>query len=97
MCISFLGYDREALTVEEKLGFSEEGLLCMVSEISNENIGHLKTEFNLNCSLGQFFVSTGFCEQVKLHGPFDNIQEAFSFAEQRLGVVSFRTYLDSFE
>ena len=52
----FLGYNKEAETIEEKMGMSEVGLVCMVARIDAQNIQMACQQSGLDFKLGDWFV-----------------------------------------
>ena len=91
MAFQYFGYDREANSIEEKFSFPDEGLLCMVSEVTPENFFELNNPHKNTFSFGDYFVSSGSCGHIEIYGPFTDVRSAFEFAKKKFGVVSFRS------
>ena len=83
----FFGYNKEAETIEEKMGLSEAGLVCMVAQINRQNIQMACQQSGLDFKIGDWFVSTGAHENTVVHGPFQKMEAAFDYAREKAGAI----------
>lgn len=87
----FFGYDRERKPEESPFEVSEDGLVCMVSRITRENLEVARQESGLDFQLGDWFCSTGAHNETVVHGPFKTVEDAFEFARSEAGAIRFMT------
>ena len=85
----FFGYDRERRPDESPFELPEDGLVCMVSSITGQNLEAARMETGKNFEIGQWFCSTGAHSTTVVHGPFESSESAFNFAHENFGVVRF--------
>lgn len=85
----FFGYDRERRPDESPFEFSDDGLVCMVSSITGQNLDFARQETGKDYKLGDWFCSVGAHDDTVIHGPFENSEIAFNFAYENLSVVRF--------
>ena len=83
----FFGYNKEAETLEEKMGVTEKGLVCMIARINAQNIQMARQQSGLDFKLGDWFVSTGAHENTIVHGPFQKVETAFEYAREKTGAI----------
>ena len=85
----FFGYDRERRPDESPFELPEDGLVCMVTSITSQNLEAARMETGKNFEIGQWFCSTGAHSTTVVHGPFESSESAFNFAHEKFGVVRF--------
>ena len=85
----YFGYDRARLENESPFDFPEEGLVCMVQNITLVNQAGLQSETGIEFPLGEWICSTGVHENTVVDGPFKLSNDAFKFAETKVNVVRF--------
>ena len=78
-------------TVREEILSSEEAqVVCLVTRVSD----HIKSEIEgfllegVEC--GDWIITTGSCNDIKGHGPFKTMEEAFEYSNKEFGATSFR-------
>jgi len=85
------GYNRERRTDEDPFSFPEDGLICMVSEIIDENRQPIFDDTGIDFKVGDWFVSEVISgHDHKIHGAFQSEVEAMDFGLE-LGVKSYRS------
>lgn len=85
----FFGFNRECRPDESPFDLSEDGLVCMVSELTALNLDDMKKSTNKDWEVGQWFCSTGAHENTVTHGPFESVEDAFDFAQSKFGSIRF--------
>jgi len=91
MSYHFFGYDHEAGSIFDKFWLPETGLLCAVGEVTSENLSDINLYPDKQFSIGDYFITTGDCDELFVYGPFENVEAALNYGVQYLGVVSFRS------
>lgn len=85
----FFGYNKERGPEESPFEISEDGLICMVSRITEENLEVARQESGISFQLGEWFCSTGAHNKTVVHGPFKTSEDAFEFARLEAGAIRF--------
>lgn len=83
----FFGFTSERKPDESPFEMSEDGLVCMVSSITKMNLREVQEDFGEHFKIGQWFCSAQ--NGTVVHGPFDTAEEAFDFAQTKVGVIRF--------
>ena len=66
---------------------SEEESVCLVTLVRNvEDAIEILKKYVLITDVGEWVVSTGNCDKIKLYGPFQTKDEACRFGEKSFGV-----------
>lgn len=88
--IQFFGYSTEASKNESPFDLPEEGLVCMVSNITEYNREAISKETGRTFELDQWFVSESEHESTIVHGPFDSENVAFDFGKEHCMAIRFK-------
>lgn len=89
--VMYFGYDRPRRVDESPLEISQNGLVCMVSSIAQDNQKPLQESTGIDFQIGQWFASSGAHENAVVHGPFDDANVAMDFASTNFGAVRFNS------
>lgn len=88
--IQFFGYSTESAKNESAFDLPEEGLVCMVSNITEYNREAICKESGRTFTLDQWFVSENEHESTIIHGPFDSENSAFDFGKAHCKAIRFK-------
>ena len=88
--IQFFGYSTEAAQNESPFDLPEEGLVCMVSNITEFNRTPINNQTGRQFELDQWFVSEGTHEETTVHGPFVDQSIALNFAREHCKAIRFK-------
>lgn len=88
--IQFFGYSTDAAKGESAFDLPEDGMVCMVSNITEYNRKAINEETGRVFKLGQWFVSENEHESTIVHGPFDNENTAFDFGKEHCKAIRFK-------
>lgn len=89
--IQFFGYSTEAAKDESPFDLPEDGLVCMVSNITEYNRAPINKQTGRAFELDQWFVSEGAHEETIVHGPFVDEGAAMTFAREHCKAIRFKT------
>lgn len=87
--IRFFGYNCERPSHQSPLTISEDGLVCMVSEVTQLNQDPVNEGFESDFKIGEWFLSWNSCETIECSGPYTLAEEAFEVARVELGAIRF--------
>jgi len=82
------GYSKSREGVNPFLDSGTDDLVCMARLVEPIDVVELKRDFGVDCKADQWVVSTGGCDNITIHGPFDSMEAAMSHGVEQLGVVS---------
>jgi len=83
----YSGYTTESSIKSIEVFFSEEESACLATLIRNEKDSRdLLLKHKIGASIGEWVVSTGGCDDIKIYGPFKSMDEAFKYGEKEFGV-----------
>jgi hypothetical protein len=76
------GYiDKDEIEFNENL-LDENGLVCMISNITVLNLDALRGSSGIDFQLGEWFFSTGAHQDTIVHGPFESVDTALQSAAE---------------
>ena len=85
----FLGYSRDRSAEESHFETSDDGLACVVSRITKENLDSVKKETGFSFHINDWVCLSGPHDKLLLQGPFKELEDAFEFARLNFGAVRF--------
>mgnify|MGYP006939815117 CR=1 FL=1 len=84
----FSGYTK---SMQEDFSSSEESKsVCLVTRVSHHVRDEIDDLFPEYVEYGDWIITTGSCNDVKGHGPFETMEEAFEYSHKEFGATSFR-------
>lgn len=88
-CINQLfGYSKSHEHGNPFLDSDSDDIVCMARLVESIDVVELKRDHGIDCTVGQWVVSTGGCGNITIHGPFVSMEEAMSHGVDKLGVMS---------
>jgi len=91
----YFGYSKNVESISDMM-LSDDGCVCLIKQITPDLYYELVSYPELkDASIGDWFISTGSCNSIKIHGVFTSTDDAFNYANEHLNVVSFRSPLGS--
>ena len=82
------GYSKSREGVNPFLDSGSDDLVCMARLVEAIDVVELKRDHGVDCKVDQWVVSTGGCDDITIHGPFDSMEAAMSHGVEQLGVIS---------
>jgi hypothetical protein len=84
---TLFGHSRVLNEFEVTVGMPTDHLVCMAVRLDPPKADDLIRHIGIECSPGQWIVSSGRCHDLTIHGPFDSVEEALAYGVERLGVA----------
>ena len=63
--------------------------VCMINQVSNKHLKALQKEGHTKLQLGDWFASAGQCYNLKIFGPFDDVENALNFCKDTYNISNF--------
>lgn len=89
--VMYFGYDRQRREDESPFEISQDGLVCMVSNIAQDNQKPLQESTGIDFQMGQWFASSGVHGNTVVKGPFGDAYAAMDFSKANFGAVRFNS------
>jgi len=97
-CTYFLGYSKELSPSFESFSSNQKHLVCRVIQVIPDTYrDFLPVASGKYFSIGDWCVITGALHTFKIHDFFKSSDDAFDYASEHLGAISFRTPTESFK
>lgn len=76
--------------IESIIGFDfKDEPVCLICRVGSDHLTMLEEKSFNNFKLGDWFVSTGHCESLEIHGPFKSSSEGLDFCQKNISVEKF--------
>lgn len=75
----FIGYNKNI----------NENTNCLVTSVINEMVPDIKKTLKVTPDIGSWVITKGDCENIEMFGPFETMEESFTYAKDNLGIIKF--------
>ena len=90
----YFGYVDEDKIATNSYVLDQDGLVCMVCNVTNVNCDIIREESGKDFQIGDWYFSTGAHANTVIHGPFKDQEDAFNQAHALTGVENFKVTFD---
>lgn len=84
------GYDDSMPADASPFDLPEQGLVCMVWQVGQADVEHMKEHGLSDFKAGSWAMSTGGHDETIVHGPFENMEAAFEYGRTDFGATRYR-------
>ena len=80
--------------IDQFLGYKEKDRsnpICLVTKVTKERLNDIRELLRLPISVGGYLVTAGGCENLKVLGYYEELEEAFERGRKTTGATEFTT------